>query len=168
MPVHAYLVVGSTGAGKSTYARGLAERLGAVPFAIDAWMVQLFGDDRPADAGYDWYAPRIERCVAQILSVVASLAAVGTPSVLEIGMTRRADRAAFFAAAQALGVAVALHAVEAPVDVRWARVEQRNAEQGATFSLHVTRPMFDFVEGMWEAPDDAEVAARQGIRVHTG
>jgi len=37
-----HLVCGSTGAGKTTYARALSERIGAVRFSIDEWMTALF------------------------------------------------------------------------------------------------------------------------------
>ena len=37
-----HLICGSTGAGKTTYALELAERIGAVRFSIDEWMTALF------------------------------------------------------------------------------------------------------------------------------
>ena len=38
-----YLICGSTGAGKTTYAIRLSETVGAVRFSIDEWMAALFG-----------------------------------------------------------------------------------------------------------------------------
>jgi predicted kinase len=162
-----HLVIGSTGAGKSTYARGLAERQGGVRFIIDEWMRELFGPDRPEDAGYEFYAPRIERCEKRIWSLVLQLVRAGVPSVLEIGLTERAARAAFYRKAAAAGLQVKLHCLEAPPALRWQRVEARNRERGETFALQVTREMFDFVEQMWEPPDEAELAAHEGERVDT-
>jgi predicted kinase len=49
--VNLHLIIGSTGAGKSTYARTLATRHSGVRFAIDEWMLELFEPDRPEDAG---------------------------------------------------------------------------------------------------------------------
>ena len=40
-----HLICGSTGAGKTTYARELATNIGGVVFSIDEWMVTLFGED---------------------------------------------------------------------------------------------------------------------------
>lgn len=164
-PVH--LIVGSTGAGKSTYARELAERERGVRFAIDEWMLELFGPDRPDDAGYDFYAPRIERSSAMIWSVVLQLARAHVPSVLEIGLTERAAREAFYQKAAAARLRLELHCLEAPRELRWRRVEARNRERGSTFAMEVTREMFDFVEQMWEPPDDAELSAHDGSRVDT-
>lgn len=130
-------------------------------------MRRLFHPDRPEAAGYDWYAPRIERSTEMIWSLVGELVRTGTPSVLEIGLTQRAARQAFYERIARAGLELALHVVEAPADVRWQRVEARNRERGATFELEVTRGMFDFVEGMWEPPDDEELQAHAGERIDT-
>jgi predicted kinase len=167
MSVDVHLVVGSTGAGKSTFARRLARECGGVCFVVDEWMQRLFHPDRPDAAGYDWYAPRIERSTEMIWSLVLELVRSGTPSVLEIGLTERAAREAFYKRIAAAGLKLALHVVEAPADVRWQRVEARNRERGPTFALEVTRGMFDFVEDMWEPPDDEELRAHAGERVDT-
>jgi predicted kinase len=162
-----HLVVGSTGAGKSTFARALAQRSGGVCFVVDEWMQRLFHPERPKDAGFDWYAPRIERCTALIWSLTVELVRAGTPSVLEIGMTQRSARAAFYERARAARLSVQLHVLDAPAALRWQRVEHRNRQRGATFALEVTRGMFDFVEQMWEPPDAEELRAHDGERIDT-
>lgn len=167
MGVDVHLVVGSTGAGKSTFARRLARECGGICFVVDEWMQRLYLPDRPEVAGYDWYAPRIERSTEMIWSLVLELVRTGTPSVLEIGLTQRAAREAFYERMTRAGLKLALHVVEAPADVRWQRVAARNRERGATFALEVTRGMFDFVEGMWEPPDDEELQAHAGERIDT-
>jgi predicted kinase len=43
-----HLICGSTGAGKTTYATGLRQQLGALHLSIDDWMVTLFAPDKPA------------------------------------------------------------------------------------------------------------------------
>ena len=42
-----YLICGSTGAGKTTYAIQLTAKVGAVRFSIDEWMKALFWMDAP-------------------------------------------------------------------------------------------------------------------------
>ena len=161
------LVIGSTGAGKSTYSRALSSRLSAVRFAIDEWMETLFLPDRPADAQHEWYLDRISRSTALIWDTVMQLANLGTSVVLEIGLTQRGPRAEFYQRVDDAGLSLRLHVVEAPRDVRWARVDARNRERGETFSMEVTRGMFDFVEGMWEPPEAPELRQRQGIIIDT-
>lgn len=163
-----HLVVGSTGAGKSTYSKAWALEHRAMRFAIDEWMVGLFGKDQPEEAGFDWYSDRIERCTNQIWGACVQLLALEQSVVLEIGLTQRSARSEFYQRVNAAGHECQLHVIEAPRELRWQRVEQRNRERGETYSLEVTRGMFDFVEGMWEQPDDAECAAQHAIKMVTG
>jgi predicted kinase len=102
-----------------------------------------------------------------IWRLVGDLARVRTPSVLEVGLTQRAAREAFYERARAAGLGLKLHALDAPASLRWERVEARNQSRGETFSLQVTRDMFDFVEQMWEAPDEQELREHAGERVDT-
>lgn len=165
MSVDVHLVVGSTGAGKSTFARRLALECGGVCFVVDDWMKRLYLPERPQNAGYDWYAPRIARVTEMIWSVVVDLVRAGAPSVLELGMTQRAAREDFYEQVARAGLRLQLHVVDAPAELRWQRVQQRNQQRGDTFALEVTREMFDFVEGMWEPPDEAELRAHEGERL---
>jgi predicted kinase len=131
-------------------------------------MTALFFAERPADAGADWYMPRIERCLGVIWDLASQALGHGVPVVLEIGLTRKVDRQAFCGKLAGAGHRVALRVVEADRETRWRRVQERNRERSHTFAFEVTREMFDFVETMWEAPDDAELAAFEGSRTESG
>ena len=43
------------------------------------------------------------------------------------------------------------------LDVRRARVLERNEVRGENFAMPVNPEMFDFIEGVYEAPDEAEL-----------
>ena len=58
-----------------------------------------------------------------------------------------------------------LHFLDVPADERWRRVSSRNGGQGETYRVMVTRPMFDFIETIWQPPDAAEMAAMEGVRL---
>lgn len=154
-----HIVFGPSGAGKSTYAKALARSEPAVHFGIDDWMARLFAPDMPEPLEYDWMMERVERCEAQIWSTAAGVIAAGTSVVLDLGLMRRADRARVAEIAQACELPFRFHYVTAPEDVRRARVAGRDRVSGEGFSLAVTPEMFDFVEGVFEAPDAAELAA---------
>jgi predicted kinase len=160
-----HLVAGSTGAGKTTYAIALADRERALRFSIDDWTSSLFWPDAPHPITYDWAMERIGRCEAMIWSLVLQAADHGLGAVLDLGFTRAEHRRKFADLAAAAGLPVFLHVLDVPAEERWARVEARNAEQGETFRMAVDRTMFDFVEGLWEPPDAAEMAALNGVRV---
>jgi uncharacterized glyoxalase superfamily protein PhnB len=90
-----HLVIGPVGAGKSTYALGLAREHGAIRFTLDEWMTRLFSPDRPASGLVDWYVERAARCIDQIWSAAKSVVETGAPVILEIGLLQREERERF-------------------------------------------------------------------------
>jgi predicted kinase len=157
-----HIVCGATGAGKTTYSRTLADELRAVRFSIDEWMAVLFWPDSPRPIQFDWTMERINRCEAVIGDTALRLAAIGVPSVLDLGFTRADHRARFVEATGRHGAK--LHWVDAPAEERRARVARRNADRGETYRLDVTDEMFDFMESIWEPPSDEEMARLEGVR----
>jgi predicted kinase len=63
---HIFLITGSTGAGKTTYARVLADQIGGIRFSIDDWMTTLFWMDSPEPISFDWSIERVNRCEAML------------------------------------------------------------------------------------------------------
>jgi predicted kinase len=168
-PVLVHLICGPTGAGKTTYARQLAEADGAVRFSIDEWMSALFWMDAPDPFPPAWAMQRVERSAALIWRTVKDICGRGVPCVLEIGLTTLEARARYAGLAMDAGFAVKLHLVDAPAQARWERVEARNHAPGADqLPFKVTREMFDFVETMWQRPTAEELAALDGVAVDTG
>lgn len=153
-----HMVCGGVGAGKTTYARTLADRIGGLRFSIDEWMTTLFGPDSGQPPRWDWVVERVQRCENQIVAQALDAARRDVPSVLDLSFLRRDDRRRLATRAQEAGVGVALHFLDVPSDERWRRVAARNAEQGETFSLVVPRPIFDFVERLFEPPGADELA----------
>lgn len=160
-----HLVVGSTGAGKSTYAQRLADEIGGLRFSIDPWMMRLYWQDAPKTLNFAWAKARVQRCVDQMCDVAGQAAELGVPSVFDAGFTTRADRAQVTGFAEANGIEAKLHWIDVDRATRWERVQQRNREQGETFAFEVTADMFNFIERIWEAPTSEEMAALTGIRV---
>ena len=162
-----HLVCGSTGAGKTTYAGKLARQLDAMHLSIDDWMVGLFGPDKPERPNWQWIDERVTRCERQIVTTALQLGHLGVPSVLDLGLQRADRRQRVAAPALAAGLAAHLHFLDIDAGERWRRVEGRNHERGETFRLEVTRPMFDFIETIWQPPDADEMAALNGVRMTT-
>ena len=157
MPAKLNLVFGPCGAGKTTYAHALARREGAVAFVLDEWGARLFGPDVQGPLDFAWMVERLRRCEALIWSTAAAVLAAGTSVVLDIGAMRRADRARIGQIAQEKGLPLKWHFVDAPQDVRRARVAGRNTAKGETFVHEVTPQMFELLEGLYEAPAPAEL-----------
>jgi len=157
MPATLHVIFGPCGAGKTTYAHALARREGAVAFVLDEWGARLFGPDVQGPLDFSWMVERLGRCEALIWSTAADVLAAGTSVVLDIGAMRRTDRARIGQIAQEKGLPLKWHFVDAPQDVRRARVAGRNTAKGETFVHEVTPQMFELLEGLYEAPAPAEL-----------
>lgn len=151
------VIFGPCGAGKTTYAHAFARREKAVAFILDDWMARMFGPDMPEPLQYDWMIERVGRCEGQIWATAAGVLATGTPVVLDIGLMRKADRARVREIAEATGLDLQFHFVDAPQAVRRARVLDRNVVRGESFAIEVTPDLFEFIEGVYEPPEPGEL-----------
>ncbi len=153
-----HLITGNVGAGKTTYAVALAERLGAVRFSTDEWMVTLFHPDMKDVMDLPWTLERIDRIEDQVWTVVEQLAARGLDAVLDLGLSKKDHRDRQRARARALGIETKLHFLDVDLATRTSRVNERNAEKGESFAFEITPEMIAFMEGWFERPEGDELA----------
>ena len=151
------VIFGPCAAGKTTYAHALARRENAVPFVLDEWGARLFGPDFRGPIEFAWMLERLGRCNQLIWSTAADVLAAGTSVVLDVGAMRRADRERIRQIAEEKGLSPQWHFVDAPQDVRRARVAGRNAAKGETFVMEVTPEMFERLEAIYEPPAPSEL-----------
>lgn len=149
---HVHLIIGPVGAGKSTFALQLSRQKRALWLDLDDWMAILFRPDRPQTGLIPWYNERVGRCIEQIWRVTQNALSNNIDVVLEIGLIQRNDRLAFYRRVDAAGVSLSVIVLDAPRDVRRARVERRNHEQGETFSMVVPPHIFEMASDLWEPP----------------
>src|ERR1700761_1818509 len=114
------VVCGLPGSGKTTLAQALDGRLRAIRFSPDDWLdalsVSLYDEDvREKMEALQW------KLAQQVL-------AQGLTVIIEWGTWARSERDTLRLGARALGAAVELHYLRAPVGVLFARLQHRRRE----------------------------------------
>ena len=115
------IVCGLPGSGKTTLARALENRVGAVRFCADDGMdvlsINLHDEEKR------------EKIESLQWKMAQKLLALGQAVIIEWGTWGRSERDALRAGARALGAAVELHYLSAPVDVLFERIRSRSMEK---------------------------------------
>jgi predicted kinase len=114
------IICGLPGSGKTTLAKALEGRVRGVRFAPDEWMdalsLDLYDEEKRG---------KIE---ALQWKIGQELLALGLTVIIEWGTWGRSERDTLRMGARALGAAVELHYLSAPVDVLFERLQRRGAE----------------------------------------
>jgi predicted kinase len=114
------VVCGLPGSGKTTFARAIEGRLGAIRFSPDEWM---------ADLSLDLYdEERRGKIEALQWKLGQQVLTLGQVVIIEWGTWGRSERDALRLRARALGAAAELHYLSAPEDVLLERIERRGME----------------------------------------
>lgn len=152
-----HLIVGNTGAGKTTYSNELKSKTNGIVFSIDAWNNTLFLADKKPNDGLEWFLERIERAEKMILQIVEQLESSKTDTILDLGLAKSEHREKFRTFARLNGYDLTTHFLDIPKEIRMDRVLKRNTEKGETFEFEVSKDDFDFMENWFEKPTDEEM-----------
>ena len=117
-----HLMVGLPCSGKTTYARQLASQTNALLLTLDAWHLELFGDD----VGHEDHDTRHQRIENVMWDVAKHVLALGGDVVLDYGCWARAERDDYRHRSKELGVDFKLHHMDVPYPELYRRLEIRN------------------------------------------
>lgn len=139
------IVCGLPGSGKTTLAKVLESRLGAVRFSPDEWMDALSLNL--------WEEEMRAKIEALQWKFAQQLLALGLTVIIEWGTWGRTERDTLRLAARALGAAVELHYVSAPADVLFDRIQRRRMEKPP-----IERDVVSRWSEIFQAPTPEEMA----------
>lgn len=152
-----HLLVGNTGAGKSTYANKLKLDINGVIFTLDKWNKILFLPDKTENDGVNWFLERIDRAEEVMQDLILQLENSGVDSILDVGLSKFKHREKYRKFAKENNIEVKVHFLNIPKEIRKQRVLKRNLEKGITFEFEVTNENFEFMENWFEAPLETEL-----------
>lgn len=148
-PGRLVVITGLPGSGKTALAIELARSMPAVRMCPDDWM---------RSSGIDLWNGGVRSRIEQFqLDLALELLCAGGNVVIEWGVWAREERHALRDAARAVGAAVELRYVSAPIDELWRRIVERDRE-GRWGARSITRSELEEWSESYEPPTDDELA----------
>jgi predicted kinase len=146
-----YLICGFIGAGKSTFAKKLEEKTGAVRITKDEWSIRLIGND-PTINGYAEWDRKI---IGLSRDVAFYLAEKGMDVIIDEGFWEKETRDEMRRRIAAIGAKAVMYYVETPIETIRERVVGRNNNLTKD-SFKISREMLDNYLTYWQPPSEDE------------
>jgi predicted kinase len=149
---------GLPGSGKTTTAKQLEQKTGAVRLNTDEWMAAL---------GVDFFDEAFHvKLQARLYEHGLKLLELGQSIIVEDGHWSREERDRHRKDAKKLGAIVELHYFDLSFDELWRRLEGRNAS-GAYGTVPVTKEQLQQYWPKFQRPDEVELKSFDRYIVHT-
>lgn len=146
-----YVICGFIGAGKTTFAKKLEEKTGAVRITKDEWLIRLIGND-PAIDGFEEYDSRI--CELS-RDVAFQLVEKGIDVIIDEGFWEKGQRMELRERIEAIGAREVLYYLDTPIETIRERVAARNTNLTGD-SFNISRAMLDGYLREWQPPGEDE------------
>lgn len=146
-----YVICGFIGAGKTTFAKKLEEKTGAVRITKDEWLIRLIGND-PAIDGFEEYDSRISELSRD---VAFQLVEKGIDVIIDEGFWEKELRVELRERIEAIGAKEVLYYLDTPIEMIRERVAARNTNLTGD-SFNISRAMLDGYLREWQPPGEDE------------
>ena len=146
-----YLICGFIGAGKTSFAKKLEEKTGAVRVTKDEWSIRFIGNDPTIDGYAEW-----DRKIIDLSRDFAFyLVGKGVDVIMDEGFWEKETRDEMRRRADAIGAKVVMYYLETPVETIRERVVGRNNNLTGD-SFKISREMLDNYLKDWQPPTEDE------------
>ena len=146
-----YLICGFIGAGKTTFAKKLEEKTGAVRITKDEWLIRLIGND-PIFTGFEEYDHKI--CELS-RDVAFQLVEKGIDVIIDEGFWAKEQRVELRRRIEEIGAKEVLYYLDTPIETIRERVAGRNNNLTKD-SFKISREMLDNYLMYWQPPSEDE------------
>jgi predicted kinase len=146
-----YVLCGFIGAGKTTLAKKLEERTGAVRITKDEWLIQIIGNDPTIDgyADYDGRMCELSRDVA------FQLAAKGIDVIIDERVWLKEQRDILRRRAEEAGAQAVVYFLDTPNETIRERVARRNMNL-ANDAFKISGDLLEYYLQYWQPPGEDE------------
>lgn len=146
-----YVMYGFIGAGKTTFAKELEEKSGAVRITKDEWLIRLIGNDPTID-GFEEYDSKI---CGLSRDVASQLVEKGIDVIIDEGFWAKEQRVELRRRIDAIGAKEVLYYVDTPIETIRERILGRNFNLTED-SFKISRVMLDNYLRYWQPPSEDE------------
>jgi predicted kinase len=149
---------GLPGSGKTTMARLLEQKTGAVRLNVDEWVAAL---------GVDFFDDEFRHKLhGRLYEHGLTLLKLGQSIIIEDGLWTREERDRLREIAHKLGATIGIHYFNIPFDELWQRLEGRNAI-GAHGTVPISKELLKECWQKFQPPDEAELSLFDRYIIHT-
>lgn len=146
-----YIICGFIGAGKTTFAKKLEEKTGAVRITKDEWSINLIGNDPTIEGYAEW-----DRKIIDLSRDMAFyLAEKGIDVIMDEGFWAKEERDELKRRIDTIGAKAIMYYVDTPIETIRERVVGRN-KVSSKESFKISREMLDGYLKYWQPPTKDE------------
>jgi predicted kinase len=146
-----YLICGFAGAGKTTFAKKLERKTGAVRITKDEWSIRLIGNDPTIDGYAEWD----RKIIGLSRNFAFYLAGKGIDVIIDEGFWAKEERDEMKRKIEAVGAKAVMYYVETPIETIRERVAGRNSNLTKD-SFKIGEEMLDNYLMHWQPPSEDE------------
>ncbi len=146
-----YVLCGFICAGKTTFAKKLEERTGAVRITKDEWLIRMVGNDPTID-GYEDYDHRM---CGLSRDVAFQLAGKGIDVIIDEGVWAKEQRDILRRRSEEVGARAVVYFLDTPIETIRERVARRNMNP-AKDSFKISGHLLDEYLKYWQPPGEDE------------
>lgn len=146
-----YIICGYIGAGKTTFAKKLEEKTGAVRITKDEWSIRLIGNDPTIDGYEEWD----HKICGLSRDVAFQLAEKGIDVIMDEGFWEKELRDELRRRIDAIGAKAVMYYVDTPIETIRERVVGRNSNHTKE-SFKISREILDKYLKYWQPPSEDE------------